>query len=95
MNDPHATLPFEARPTHANALAKHRIPVVPVVLTAMVLVGIAGAVAFIVLYLGWTNKAAIAPNRSNNSSVSTTGAANNNPGYAMEQENQETPANSF
>ena len=86
MDDPNATLRFEARPTHANASAKYRVRVFPFVLAAVVLVGIAGAVAFIVLYLGWTNKAPIAPNRSNNASVSTNGAANNDPGSAMEQE---------
>jgi len=85
MDDPHATLRFEARPTHAGASAKHRVPVFPFVLAAMVLVGIAGAVAFIVLYLGWTNKAGVDPNRSSNTSV-TTDAANKDAGSAMEQE---------
>lgn len=88
MDDPQATLRFEARPTHASAPSKHGVQVLPFVLAAMVLVGIAGAAAF-VLYLGRTNKAAVDPGRSNDPSASTTNAGtgpDDRSGSAMEQE---------
>jgi hypothetical protein len=86
MDDPHATLRFESRPTQANAPAKRGVPMLVFALAAIVLAATIGLVAFVVLYLGSTNKAAVDSNRSNTTSASSTNAANSDPRSAMEQE---------
>jgi len=85
MEDPNATLRLDARSTHASAPAKRPLPILPLAVGAIVLAGLAGIVAFVVLYLGWT-KSAGDSNRSNNPSVSNTSSAANDPASAMEQE---------
>lgn len=86
MADPQATLRIEAHPTHPGTPPKHRGPVLVFALAAIVLVGSVGVIAFIVLYSGWTNKAAVDPNRSNKTSASSANTANSDPRSAMEQE---------
>lgn len=86
MDDPQATLRIEARPTHPGAPAKRGIPVILFALAAIVLAGTVGVIAFIVLYSRWTNKAAVDPNRSNNTPVSTTSAPANNPPSSTKEE---------
>jgi hypothetical protein len=85
MDDPNATLRLEARSTHASAPAKRPLAIFPFALGAIILVGLIGIVAVVVLYLGWT-KAAGDANRPNNPSVSNTSSAANDPASAMEQE---------
>jgi hypothetical protein len=86
VDDPQATLRFEARPTNAGSSAKHRVPVLLFALAAIVLVGTIGVVALIVWYSGRINKTGVDPNRLNNTSAGTSDSANNNPRSTMEQE---------
>jgi uncharacterized protein DUF4440 len=85
LPDPDATLRIDARPTQQSGTPAKRSVSVGVV-AGLVLVAIIGIVAFILLYSGWSNKAAIDPNRPNNLAVSTSDAANSDPGSAIEQE---------
>jgi hypothetical protein len=86
MDDPHATLRFEARPTQANHPAKRGVPMLIFALAAIVLVITIGLIALVSLYFGSTNKPAVDSNRSINTSTYTTSVANDNPRSAMEQE---------
>jgi hypothetical protein len=86
LPDPDATLRIDARPTQSGAPAKKSVSVGVVAVAGLVLVGIVGIVAFILLYFGWSNKAAVDPSRPNNPAVSTADVANSDPGSALEQE---------
>ena len=86
LPDPDATLRIDARPTQSGAPVKKSVSIGVVAVAGLVLVGIVGIVAFILLYLGWANKAAVDANRPSTPSVTTTNAANSDPGSAMEQE---------
>src|SRR5438876_1768575 len=80
LDDPQATLRFEARPTQSSAPAKRSF-VGLFALAGITLVAIVGVVAFIALYLSWSNKAAGDSSRPNSPALSTTntGQANNDP----------------
>ena len=86
LDDPQAALRFEARPTHSTAAAKRSF-VGLFALAGIALVAIVGVVAFIALYLSWSNKAAGDSNRPNNSALSTTNTsqASNSPGPAKDE----------
>jgi hypothetical protein len=86
LPDPDATLRIDARPTQSGTPAKKSVSVGVVTVAGLTLVGVVGIVAFILLYFDWSNKAAVDPNRSNTPPVTTTDAANSDPGSAMAQE---------
>jgi hypothetical protein len=85
MDDPHATLRIEARPTQSGLSAKRSFPIWLFVLAAVFLVGIVGVAGVTVFYFGRTGTAALDPNRSSTSTNSTS-AADNDPRSATQKE---------
>lgn len=87
MDDPNATLRFAARSTQTSTPARRNLPLFPFALGTIMLVGLIGIVAVVVLYLGWT-KAAGDPRTPGNSSSSSGDPSSTDPRSAVVRETE-------